>query len=191
MQRAEKILSSLRELLYQYKEYYAWSVKDAHAGLREKGAWFEKLCRYFFKNDPIYKQRFDDVWLWQDWPGRDNMPDTGIDIVAKLKNSEGFCAIQCKFYEPWHCISKADIDSFITASDKTIFAERILVSVADDWGRNAENAIKGLHVRYDKSVQSYTKLYYLYYGTLTICLPVSSNPILLMLLSFGAALHRL
>lgn len=51
-----------------------------------------------------------------------------------------------QIYEPWHCISKADIDSFITASDKTIFAERILVSVADDWGRNAENAIKGLHV---------------------------------------------
>ena len=139
-------MSSLRELLYRYKEHYAWSVKDAHAGLREKGAWFEKLCRYFFKNDPIYKQRFEDVWLWQDWPGRDNMPDTGIDIVAKLKNSEGFCAIQCKFYEPGHCISKADIDSFITASDKTIFAERILVSVADDWGKNAENAIKGLHV---------------------------------------------
>ena len=140
------IMSSLRDVLYRYKERYAWTLKDTHAGNTEKGKWFEKLCRHFFKNDPLYKQRFDDVWLWQDWPGRGNMADTGIDLVAKLKNSEGFCAIQCKFYEAGTSVSKADIDSFITASDKTVFAERILVSVADDWGKNAEDAIRGLHV---------------------------------------------
>jgi len=59
------------------------------------------------------------------------------------------------------------------------------------WARMALSSLSENRIRYDKSVQSYTKLYYLYYGTLTICLPVSSNPILLMLLSFGAALHRL
>ncbi|MBR6025233.1 MAG: restriction endonuclease, partial [Firmicutes bacterium] len=121
-------------------------MKDSHAGNKEKGNWFEKLCRHFFKNDPLYKQRFDNVWLWQDWPSRGDMPDTGIDLVAKLKNVEGFCAIQCKFYETGHSVSKADIDTFITASDKTVFSERILVSVADDWSKNAEDAIKGIHV---------------------------------------------
>ena len=60
-----------------------------------------------------------------------------------------------------------------------------------DVQRSGKSELVVFLFRYDKSVQSYTKLYYLYYGTLTICLPVSSNPILLMLLSFGAALHRL
>ena len=134
-------MSSLRDVLYRYKEQFAWTLKDAHAGLREKGTWFEKLCLYFFKNDPLYRQRFDEVWLWQDWPGRGDMPDTGIDLVAKLKNIEGFCAIQCKFYEPGHCVSKADVDTFLSTSGKTGFVERIVISVADDWNKNAEDAI--------------------------------------------------
>ncbi|MBQ9566339.1 MAG: DEAD/DEAH box helicase, partial [Synergistaceae bacterium] len=127
--------------MYRYKEQFAWTLKDAHAGLREKGTWFEKLCLYFFKNDPLYRQRFDEVWLWQDWPGRGDMPDTGIDLVAKLKNIEGFCAIQCKFYEPGHCVSKADVDTFLSTSGKTGFVERVVISVADDWSKNAEDAI--------------------------------------------------
>ena len=33
--------------------------------------------------------------------------DTGIDLVAKLRDDGGFCAIQCKFYAAEHHIQKA------------------------------------------------------------------------------------
>jgi predicted helicase len=38
--------------------------------------------------------------------------DTGVDLVAKLKDGEGYAAIQCKFYDPSHRVSKGDLDAF-------------------------------------------------------------------------------
>ena len=34
------------------------------------GRGFEQLCRWFLLNDPIYGGQLNDVWLWDDWPGR-------------------------------------------------------------------------------------------------------------------------
>ena len=130
------------ELLYRYKELQPESSHDMLA----KGRWFEKLCLYFLRHEPLYKDRFERVWLWSDWPGRNGRPDTGIDIVAKLRDSETFCAVQCKFYEPDHSISKDDIDSFITASDKKGFAERIIIATTTKWSKHAEHAIEDLQV---------------------------------------------
>src|SRR4051794_21608942 len=49
---------------------------------RELGDHFERLMRAYLTTDPLYAERFEDVWLWQDWPGRGSQPDTGIDLVA-------------------------------------------------------------------------------------------------------------
>ena len=78
-----------------------------------KGKWFEKICLYFLRHDKGYKELFENVWLWSDWPQRDNKPDTGIDIVAKFRDSGKFCAVQCKFYELEYSVSKPDIDTFL------------------------------------------------------------------------------
>ena len=43
-------------------------------------------------------------------------------------------AIQCKFYAPGHKVSKADIDTFLSASGKEPFARRIVVDTSGiDW----------------------------------------------------------
>ncbi|SON59136.1 hypothetical protein MSIMFI_00618 [Mycobacterium simulans] len=89
----------------------------------------------------MMSQHCDAVWRWIDWPGRQGKPDTGIDLVARERDTGNYTAVQCKFYEPTHMLSKADIDSFFTASGKTGFTNRVIISTTDRWGKNAEDAL--------------------------------------------------
>ena len=73
----------------------------------EQGDYFEKLMLAFFRKDPSYKSKFKQVWLWHDWPERTGA-DTGVDIVAECHDGE-LCAIQCKFYDETHELTKKDI----------------------------------------------------------------------------------
>ena len=50
-------------------------------------------------------------------------------------------AIQCKNYAQDHRISKADIDSFFTASGKSYFQHRIIVATTDRWTENAYTSL--------------------------------------------------
>ena len=43
---------------------------------------YERLMASYMLTDPIYTERFNDVWLWAKWPNRAGA-DTGIDLVAK------------------------------------------------------------------------------------------------------------
>jgi predicted helicase len=95
----------------------------------------------YLKTDPLYQQQFSDVYMWMDWIGREGKTDTGIDLVAKDREGEGYCAIQCKFYEPDHHLQKADLDSFFTASGKRPFTSRMIISTTDLWSKHAEDAL--------------------------------------------------
>jgi predicted helicase len=107
---------------------------------RELGDRFERMMCAYLRTDPLYAERFEQVWLWQQWPGRANQPDTGIDLVATERDG-GTCAIQCKFYAATHSLEKADIDSFFTASGKAPFTSRLIVSTTDRWSKHAEAAL--------------------------------------------------
>lgn len=107
----------------------------------ERGTKFEQLMVRYFELDPMLNQQYDGVWRWMDWDGRKGKPDTGIDLVARERDSGEYTAIQCKFYEPTHTLRKEDIDSFFTASGKNPFTNRIIISTTDRWGRNAEDAL--------------------------------------------------
>ena len=91
----------------------------------ELGTAFEQLSEVFLGNNAIQKQQYSQVWQYKDW-AKDNPEfssvDTGIDLVAKLTDEGGFCAIQCKFYKSDHTISKSDLDSFISASSTADFS---------------------------------------------------------------------
>ncbi|MFZ2240803.1 MAG: DEAD/DEAH box helicase [Gordonia amarae] len=109
----------------------------------ERGTLFEKLMVRYFQLDPMLSQQYDQVWRWTDWPGRAGKPDTGIDLVARTADTGELTAIQCKFYEPAHTLAKSDIDSFFTASGKTPFTNRIIISTTDKWSSNAEASLDG------------------------------------------------
>ena len=112
-------------------------------GTTEKGSMFELLCLYFLKYDEVYSSAFSDVWLWKNWPGNNGQHDTGIDIVAKLRNSESFCAVQCKFRDDDSSITKPEIDSFLASSSKTLYSRRILFTLTANLGQNALSALDG------------------------------------------------
>ncbi|MFJ8982767.1 DEAD/DEAH box helicase [Streptomyces sp. NPDC102282] len=92
--------------------------------------------------DPEWSEQFTRVWMYHDWPGAESdKRDVGIDLVAQDRKTGGYCAIQCKFYEPQHTVQKADLDSFFTASGKGAFTRRMIISTTDRWGPNAESAL--------------------------------------------------
>ena len=116
--------------------------REAATSNRDLGDRFERLVANYLVTDPLYADKFSDVWLWGEWPGRGNKPDTGIDLVAKERATGDFCAIQCKFYDPTHTLQKGDIDSFFTASGKAPFTSRMIVSTTDKWSNHAEEALR-------------------------------------------------
>ena len=60
----------------------------------ERGTKFEKLMVRYFDLYPLLSQQYDGVWRWIDWPGRKGKPDTGIDLVARERDSGEYTAIQ-------------------------------------------------------------------------------------------------
>lgn len=118
---------------------------------RDKGDKFERLVKAYLTTDPEWTAKFSEVWLWSEWPGRQGRPDTGIDLVAANRDQDGFTAIQCKFYGPGHTVAKADIDSFIAASARAEFVQRIVFDTAAGWGGNAEETLRGVAQRVDVS----------------------------------------
>ncbi len=116
---------------------------------REKGTYFERVAVAFIKNDPGMAQEYDDAWLFSDWAAQQGVSasDTGIDVVAKVRDGEGFCAIQCKFFREDHVIQKGDIDSFFTASGKAAFSRRLIIDTTiAPWGKNAQEALQGQQI---------------------------------------------
>jgi predicted helicase len=112
----------------------------------DKGSKLEHLLKAYLLTDPLYADQFSQVWLWNDWPGRGGKHDTGIDLVAQDKLTGGLVAIQCKFFASTSTINKPDIDSFLAASGKEGFAQRIIVSTTDKWNVHAEDAIKSQQI---------------------------------------------
>ncbi len=107
----------------------------------EKGDIFEQLVKAFLEEDKAQSQRFDRVWFWRDWPGNEGQHDTGIDLVARERDSQELVAIQCKFYAPTTTIGLPKINSFLAKYSTIPFSSGIIVSTTRRWGRNAENAL--------------------------------------------------
>ncbi|MFF6811627.1 DEAD/DEAH box helicase [Streptomyces sp. NPDC012403] len=110
---------------------------------RDRGTRFERLMAEYLRKDPEWSEQLSQVWMYADWPGAaGDRRDVGIDLVAQDRVTGGYCAIQCKFHEPGHRIEKSDIDSFFTASGKAPFTRRLIISTAERWSRNAEEALR-------------------------------------------------
>ncbi|NVM98522.1 type ISP restriction/modification enzyme [Arthrobacter sp. SDTb3-6] len=110
---------------------------------KDKGSKFERLVKRYLQLEPKYADQFSDVWMWQEYPGRDGKVDTGIDLVARDRYTGELTAIQCKFYDPMSTLQKAQIDSFFTAAGKTDFSYGMVVSTTDHWSKHAEDALEG------------------------------------------------
>ena len=84
-----------------------------------KGDKFERLMQAYLLTKPTYKSLLSNVWLWADFPYKDQFgtggKDTGIDIVCRAHDGE-YWAVQCKCYQADKKIDKAMVDSFVSTS---------------------------------------------------------------------------
>ncbi|MBK1781592.1 DEAD/DEAH box helicase [Advenella sp. WQ 585] len=129
-------MSALTNLLNTYRH--------AAVSEREKGTYFEELMLTYLRNEATYRDLYSDVCTYADWAKEQGLDarDAGIDLVAKTHGTNEYHAIQCKFYGENERIEKKDIDSFFTASGKTIFKHRIIVSTTNNWSTHAEDALQ-------------------------------------------------
>ncbi|MCT4664236.1 MAG: DEAD/DEAH box helicase family protein [Flavobacteriales bacterium] len=119
---------------------------------RDKGDRFERLMQAYLQTDPTYTSLFQYVWLWNEFPNKDEFggKDTGIDLVA-LTYEGDYWAIQCKCYQENSTIDKKSVDSFLSTSSREFkdshsntigFSQRLWISTTNKWGANAQEAIR-------------------------------------------------
>lgn len=126
-------------------------LKGISRSKSEQGTRFEKLIKQYFMTAPVYKELYEKVWLWNEFPYNGGRHDIGIDLVAKKRDLDEYYAIQCKFYSETAKVDKADVDTFLSASGQPFFIDgtpfrysgRIIVSSTDNWTSTAEEIIKG------------------------------------------------
>ena len=89
---------------------------------RELGGRFERIILDILKNDPVYTNRFDGVWMWSEWAADNNISekhgtvqDLGIDIVARERAGGELCAVQCKCYSDDTALGMEPVNSFVSA----------------------------------------------------------------------------
>jgi len=98
--------------------------RDKSFSERDKGYRFERLMQSFLKTYPVYADLFTNVWLWNEFPSRNDFgagdKDLGIDLVARTKNDD-YWAIQCKCYKEDVKIDKPKVDTFLSASGRSFY----------------------------------------------------------------------
>lgn len=118
---------------------------------RDKGFRFERLMQAYLRTTTQYESRFENVWLWLEFPYHNQFggKDVGIDLVAQTFAGD-YWAIQCKCYDKDSYINKPDVDSFLSTSGKTFevdgrkvgFSQRLWISTTNNWGPTAELTVK-------------------------------------------------
>ena len=131
-------------------EQLMFDLRSVSQSKSDQGTKFELLMQQYFLKSPLYSEIYEKVWMWSEFPYA-NTHDIGIDLVAKFRDKDDYCAIQCKFYDVNNTVSKDDVDSFLSASGKSFYvdgveyrySQRIIVSTTDKWSSNAEETIVG------------------------------------------------
>ncbi len=67
-------------------------IRAESSSSTQMGTFFERLMKRYFLQDPLYSNRFSNVYLWSEWA--DTQPnftrqDTGVDIVAEERAGGG------------------------------------------------------------------------------------------------------
>ena len=120
-----------------------------HPDPDKRGRQFERFVKWFLTVDPEWSTQVAQVWLWDEYPDRWGR-DCGIDLVFKHRNGETW-AVQAKCYSPEHEITKADIDKFLSESNRKGIDHRLLIATTDRIGANAKQVCEAQ----EKSVVRY------------------------------------
>jgi superfamily II DNA or RNA helicase len=110
-------------------------LKSFDSDSQQRGKQFEHFVKWFLTTAPDWAKEVDQVWLWDDWPGRWGR-DCGIDLVFRHKNGQNW-AVQAKCYSPNLPVTKQDMDKFLSESNRSGIDHRLLIATTDLIGGNA------------------------------------------------------
>lgn len=145
----EKEIKTIDDILEYFREKYS--------NQQYMGRQFELLMLRWLKTDARYKDYFEKIWLWENFPYKDDLGsvDLGIDIVAKTYEWE-YWAIQCKFYKENSFIDKEVVASFLANSGRKFkdketgqekgFTNRLWIATTNKWTKPAEETIKNQEI---------------------------------------------
>lgn len=109
--------------------------------VRKRGEQFERFVRWFLPQDAYWKAKIKTVWLWEDYPDKWGR-DCGIDLIFETNDAK-IWAVQAKCYKPEHEITKADVDKFLSESNRSQIVGRLLIATTDRIGKNALQVCAG------------------------------------------------
>lgn len=115
-------------------------LKQLSPDSNTKGKQFEKITQWFLQNEPEWQAKIETVWLWADYPDKWGV-DRGIDLICQFKDGT-LWAVQAKCYHADYALKKADIDSFLSESNRQQIAGRILIATTNQLGSGAAQVIK-------------------------------------------------
>ena len=133
---------TLERILHRWRHD---SVMADFSMQRAQGTAFENLCLAFLEHDPVQALHYEDPQPYADWarPRGISATDTGIDLVAKIRGDDGWCAVQCKFLAENRPIARKEIDSFLADSARPEFTRRLIIDTTGrSWSKNAEDVLR-------------------------------------------------
>ena len=117
-------------------------IRDTSKDEHEKGERFERAIRYYLLNDPLWSNRFSDVWMWNDSPTKKGS-DYGIDLVAKDSEDGSYWAIQCKCYSDGSVLDYKKVSTFFGATGiSDTYKHNMLVTTNVLYSSNLEKVTK-------------------------------------------------
>lgn len=112
--------------VYDAVEY----IRSNATSERDKGTQFERLTRFFLKNDPLWKSRLSEVWMWSSAPTNDGV-DIGIDLVAQDREDGSYWAIQCKCWDDDATLDYKEVATFYgKVGNKGLYPHSMIVTTA-------------------------------------------------------------
>ena len=116
------------------------SLNEILKKLSKDGKDFEKLTKWYLENNPKYKKIFKKIWHFKNFPKRWGK-DTGTDLIAETHDNE-YWAIQSKNYNKKYYISKEDINSFLSDTNRKLISRRLLIATTNNIGKNGFKTIR-------------------------------------------------
>jgi len=135
-------IDSIDTVLDQWRQQAATSKYSKE---RIKGTAFEDLCKAYLTHDPIQCRLYESPMTYGEWAATMGLSedDTGIDLVAKIRDTQQWCAIQCKFYAQGKTLQKSDINSFLADSSRKYFSRRLLFdTIGKELSRQLKNTLR-------------------------------------------------
>ncbi|MFI3257764.1 MAG: DEAD/DEAH box helicase family protein, partial [Spirochaetales bacterium] len=122
---------------------------------KAKGTQFERLIKAFLLTSPKYAHLFSDVWLWEEFPARNDFggKDVGIDIVCRTNDSD-FWAVQCKCYKETVRIAKPDVDTFLSTSSRTFIDADTQNAVQFSYRLWIDTTVKGFNPEAENTIHN-------------------------------------